>query len=100
MPRYQYRVPNRLSRLHDELLATGIVPERVEGRGDNVWITVPDTVTKARVDSTVAAHTPLVYVTEEREKEQLVKNDLLTLHAALTDKTTSPVLVAVIRQLL
>jgi hypothetical protein len=70
MPTYTYTRPHRLSQLHDEILAA--LPatrpvERdgqreavmtVEGRGDTLRITVPDTVTQAEIDAVVAAHTP------------------------------------------
>jgi hypothetical protein len=56
-----YTRPNHLARLHDELLAAGITLERVEGDGDDIWITVTDGVSEASVAAVVGAHDPAKY---------------------------------------
>jgi hypothetical protein len=55
--RLNYTKKHLLGKLHDELLLAGITPELVEGLGSDIWITVPDSQTKAPVDSVVNAHT-------------------------------------------
>jgi hypothetical protein len=45
------------NKLHDELIAAGIVPQLVESDGDTTWITVDDDQV-ATVDAVVAAHDP------------------------------------------
>jgi hypothetical protein len=60
--------PNTLPVLHDQLLAAlpGLRGEaapgepllRVEGRGDDLWLTVPDETDDASVAAVVAAHVP------------------------------------------
>jgi hypothetical protein len=56
-----YVVPgNDLSQLHDELLAAGLTPERVEGLGDEITLTFPDGQAQGPVDAVVAAHVPRV----------------------------------------
>lgn len=52
----QYVRPHLLSRLHDELVAAGIRPERVEGIGDEITLTVPDSQSEAPVAAVVQAH--------------------------------------------
>jgi hypothetical protein len=51
-----YTRPNRLDVLHDQLLAAGIIPELVEGLGDDVWLTVADDQDPADVEAVVEAH--------------------------------------------
>lgn len=58
MKTLQYSRPNLLARLHDEILAAGIVPTRVEGAGNEIRITVEDAVSDASVAAVVAAHDP------------------------------------------
>ncbi len=59
-----YVWPHDLARLHDELLAAGIaLPlvdgcSPVQGRGDDIWITVPDDTDDAAIAAVVAAHDP------------------------------------------
>jgi hypothetical protein len=48
-----------LSQLHEELLAAGLTPERVEGLGDDVTLTFPDGQAQGPVDAVVAAHVPM-----------------------------------------
>lgn len=52
--RLHYTKPHHLSKLHDELLAVGIVPERVEGEGDDIWITTD--AAAAAVAGVIEAH--------------------------------------------
>ncbi len=58
MKTLRYSHPNLLARLHDELLAAGITPERVEGRGEDIWITVADGANEQTIAVVVAAHDP------------------------------------------
>ncbi len=53
-----YTKANLLSRLHDELVAVGIHPAHVEGKGDDIWLTVEDSQDTAAVDAVMAAHDP------------------------------------------
>lgn len=72
MKRLYFRRPNRLSPLHDELLAAipalSPVPNargelqavmHVEGLGDDIWLTVPDDADEAAINAVVQAHNPL-----------------------------------------
>ena len=72
MKRLSYAKVNNLSSLHDELLAAmpALRPvlnasgDReavmgVEGRGANIWLTVPDTADEAAIAAVVAAHDAL-----------------------------------------
>lgn len=58
--RLPFAKAHRLSKLHDELLAAGITPERVEGTvdGKTCWITVDDAFDPAVVQAVVDAHDP------------------------------------------
>jgi hypothetical protein len=58
MQRLHFARPNDLGKLHDELLAARIVPERVEGLGDDIWLTVPESVSVAAITAIVEAHDP------------------------------------------
>jgi hypothetical protein len=54
-----YTVPGHdLSQLHDELIAAGLPPERVQGAGDDVVLTLPDGTAEPAVAAVVAAHVP------------------------------------------
>lgn len=54
-----YAVPgNDLSQLHDALRKAGIIPEYVEGSGDDVRLTLPDGTSAAAVATIVGAHIP------------------------------------------
>lgn len=56
-----YAKPNILSKLHDEILKAGITPDFVEGKGDDIWITVPDSTLQPVIDQInliVANHDP------------------------------------------
>jgi len=76
MKRLHFAKPNNLSRLHNELLtaiptlaqtrlnAEGrreALPENVllEGMGNDIWLTVPDTADEAAIAAVVQAHSPL-----------------------------------------
>jgi len=54
----QYRIPNKLDVLHDELHAAGFRPEVVSGSGDDITLMVPDTTDLAAIGAIVAAHDP------------------------------------------
>jgi len=54
----QYRIPNKLDVLHDELRAAGFRPEMVSGSGDDIVLMMPDGVDEAAIGAIVAAHDP------------------------------------------
>ena len=71
MKRLHFQKPNDLSRLHDELLAAipslrpviNVRGERepvmqVEGKGNDIWLTVPDGADEAAIGAVVTAHVP------------------------------------------
>lgn len=71
MKRLHFVKPNNLSWLHDQLLAAipalrpvGAPPAApvpvmtVEGRGDDIWLTVPDTADEPAIAFIVQAHDP------------------------------------------
>jgi hypothetical protein len=82
--RHHYQKPHRLSKLHDELIAADISLESVEGIDEDIWLTVPDSQTKAPIDSVVSAHTdspplpPSGHQLIEDLKNALANWDLLT----------------------
>ncbi|GAG72315.1 unnamed protein product [marine sediment metagenome] len=53
--------PNDLGQIHDALLEAGLEPERVEGLGKNIWITI-DEADKAAVQEIIEAHVPVPHV--------------------------------------
>jgi hypothetical protein len=61
-----YAKAHDLSQLHDELLAAALVPERVEGLGDDLVLTMPDGTVEADVDAVVAAHVARAEVAARR----------------------------------
>ena len=46
------------NKLHDELIAAGIVPLLVESLSGTTWITFADDADQAAIDAVVAAHDP------------------------------------------
>ena len=77
MKRLHFSQPNNLSQLHNALIAAipglrqvAAGPDgrlaslsenmRVEGRGNDIWITVPDTADEAAIAAVVNAHVPRV----------------------------------------
>lgn len=56
--RLEFTREHALSKLHDELLAAGVVPELVEGDGETCWITVADDADAELVRQVVDAHDP------------------------------------------
>jgi hypothetical protein len=71
MKRLHFVKPNDLSRLHDQLLAgiPSLAPIRdargvgkpvmtVEGLGDDIWLTVPDTEDEPTIAAIIQAHDP------------------------------------------
>lgn len=54
-----YSKPHRLSQLHDELIAAGITPLRVEGKDNDIWLTVEDGVSDSAVQARIDAHVPI-----------------------------------------
>lgn len=78
MKRIHFKIPNKLSQLHDEILAAipalrsvpnprgDIGPDgniykepvmtHVEGSGDDVWLTVPDTADEVAIRAVINAH--------------------------------------------
>lgn len=67
MKRLRYERPHKLTRLHEELLAAGIRPERVEGDGATCWLTVADAVDEAAVAAVVNAHDATAASSGERQ---------------------------------
>lgn len=74
MKKLHYVRPNDLSKLHDELLAAipalrpvpmAAHPDHkeavmtVQGRGDDIWLTVPDDTDETAITTVVAFHDPL-----------------------------------------
>lgn len=53
--RYHYNKVHDLNTLHDELQAAGLTPQHVEGRDDDIWITVEPS-DEAAVTTVVEAH--------------------------------------------
>ena len=53
--RYHFNKVHQLNTLHDELLAAGLTPQHVEGRDDDIWITVEPS-DEAAVTTVVTAH--------------------------------------------
>lgn len=112
MKRLTYTKPHQLSQLHDELLAAGITPKRVEGleagqtaeiseelvAGPILWLSVDDDVDEATIAAVVAAHDPTTppqdnaTVMRERLKARIVEiEDLaakLSANAATADERT------------
>ena len=73
MKRLDFARPNNLSALHDELMEAiptlrpskdkdgNLTPTiQVEGLGDDVWLTVPDTADEAAISAVVQAHDPTI----------------------------------------
>jgi len=88
MKRLHYQKLNSLSVLHDELLEaipelrSVPSPERpgeqlpvmwVEGRGDDVWLTVPDDVDEERIAAVVEAHDPTAWEPSPDPDEELAR---------------------------
>ena len=53
--RYHYNKVHDLNTLHEELQAAGLTPQHVEGRDDDIWITV-ESSDEAAVTTVVEAH--------------------------------------------
>lgn len=58
MKTLNYQKTHLLSQLHDELIASGITPERVEGKDDQIWLTVADDASEPAINALVASHIP------------------------------------------
>ena len=85
--RYHFTKPHDLTRLHDELLAEGLTPEHVEGRDDEVWITVEPS-DHAAVTAVVQAHSGADHAAW---REVRAKRNLLLRDCDWTDLPNSPV---------
>lgn len=59
------------NKLHDELIAHGIVPVLVQSKEDTTWITVKDNQIDA-VNTVVANHNPTPYLPQPTETEMLM----------------------------
>lgn len=69
MKRLHFIRANRLSQLHDELIAGGITPLCVEGKDNDIWLTVEDTVSNAAVQALVDAHVPAPVIQQPTIRE-------------------------------
>lgn len=63
------------NKLHDELIAAGIVPQLVESLDNDTWITVDDSQ-EAAVNAVVVVHEPIPLSQPPTQEEQI--NDLGT----------------------
>lgn len=111
MARYHYTLPNDLAGLYDDLLAalpalrpqlaaTGlaVAVAAIEGSGNDIWLTVPDAISKASIDAVVAAHDPLQRTRVQQAAQQARDDEETTLRNYLASATPNPVLVALIRR--
>lgn len=92
---HHYARPHDLDALHDELLAAGLAPVEVAGRGDDIWLAFPAgaEADEARAAEIVAAHDPLRRKRERATKEAQRDADLATVRlAAQADPTTAALL--------
>lgn len=85
--RYNFTKPHDLTRLHDELLAAGLTPQHVEGRDDEVWITVEPS-DHAAVTAVVQSHNVADHAAW---REVRAKRNLLLRDCDWTDLPNSPV---------
>ncbi|ADQ06523.1 hypothetical protein Calhy_0786 [Caldicellulosiruptor hydrothermalis 108] len=56
-----FNKPNNLDQLHDELLKNNIIPERVEGKENDIWITISDDTSEnviTLINQIVESHIP------------------------------------------
>lgn len=105
-----YTKPNRLNHLHDELLAAGITPIAVLGRGDDITIDVDDSVDSAAVAAVVNAHDVAAWNQRDQQQETQEANDRTALVNAvktmastgwdsLTPQQRTAVALAIVRRL-
>lgn len=66
-----YEREHNLPKLHDELLAAGIVPRFVEGKDDLVRLTVEDDADDDAVAAIVARHDPTPVPARDRWREAI-----------------------------
>lgn len=71
------------NKLHDELIAAGIVPTLVESKGDDTWITTD--ADKALVDAIVAAHDPTPVVQPPTNTERIAALEAALLELMLRE---------------
>jgi hypothetical protein len=83
-----YTKPHKLSLLHDQLLAAGVNLVLVEGRGDDIMLTVADNQPEAAVDAVVAAHDASVLSLSEQAARNLddARADLRDQYASAIDR--------------
>jgi septal ring-binding cell division protein DamX len=92
MKRLHYIKPNNLSGLHDQILTA--IPAlrpvlntrgenepimRVEGLGDEVWLTVPDTEDEAAIGAVVQTHDPTTLPTTPAQTSAARRAELLAI---------------------
>lgn len=58
MKRIEYEKPNNLPKLHDELIAAGVIPLRVEGLGASFYLTLEDDQDEDSIQAVIDAHNP------------------------------------------
>lgn len=73
------------NKLHDELIANGIVPLLVESKDDKTWITFADDTDMTLVQAVIDAHdpTPLPPQPTQEEKIAQLEEQLATTQEAL-----------------
>jgi hypothetical protein len=88
---FTYTKPNKLSLLHDQLIAAGVTPLRCEGLGDAISLTYPDGQAKPSVDTVVAAHDPSVLTADEMAvlETQTDRADISSQYAAAVTRLTA-----------
>lgn len=89
----RFERPVALSRLHDELIAAGIVPERVEGNEEEVRLVLDDAVDEPAVLAVLDAHDPTPPAEEPPVEAQIAD----ALEQAETFEEAKPLLVQLLR---
>lgn len=84
-----YTKAHNLSKLHDELIAAGLSPQRIEGTGTALRLEYPDGTPSAPIDAAVTAHTNPAAVTVF--EPQIITRTLRTTNATATPFPTIPV---------
>lgn len=96
MPRHEYKKAHILHHLHDALTAAGVKGAGVAVEGDaagqTVYITVPESISKATVDAVLAAHDAAAIVAAEaaqRQTDEDIRRQVFTAAAGAVGKSIS-----------